>query len=197
LGALVVTSIVYADLTRSALLLHFHWGKTLRDGSKHLLRVERRPDLGVGCPVSLVSQWVAAARRAGWDMDEGVLFSPIDALTAQRLPGAGPQAEANARFVTYLQRWGLWEGETLHGLRGGGVVSFTFSAWDQQARTSARELARSRARWAGGSMLEHYTALDLVQEAAGPTVLRTVEEYEALDDFPLRFSGVQRRPYML
>jgi hypothetical protein len=189
--------VVYADLQRSALFLNFHWGKTLRDGSKHLVRVERGAPGSAACPVIAVSNWVAAARQAGWVLDGGYLFSPIDALDAARGEGPGAQAEANARFVGYLQRWSMWAGETLHGLRGGGAVAHVFSVADQLTRAAAMRETQARVGWAGSGMMEHYTAMELMQVAAGARVLRCPEEYDALDRLPMRAEGEERRAYFL
>lgn len=208
MGELLVSSVSYADslddsgggVDRSALLLGYWWGKTIRDGRTHTVRVEA--DRGaVTCPVSAVEAWVASARAAGWNMDEGYLFSPIRSPLGSRLPGPGSAPRLGLRFTKYLQAMRVWDGETLHSTRSGGTVMRL------QAGAPA-EAVNSHVGWAVAPspegacfpMLEHYSGRAAVSGALGIPASRfssiSPEAYERVSRRP-SLNAADRRSFML
>ena len=54
-------------------MFNFQWGKTLRDGSDHLITVPYEDSCVATCPVRAVGQFVEVGNHAGWDMSKGHL----------------------------------------------------------------------------------------------------------------------------
>ena len=58
-------------------LFNFQWGKTMRDGADHLLKVPYDEQHADTCPIGTVENWVAIGKFVGWDMEKGYLLSLI------------------------------------------------------------------------------------------------------------------------
>jgi hypothetical protein len=177
-------NIAYATPARRSLFFGFTWGKCLRDGSPHLCRIDAQPLEPFLCGLAAVQEYVACVRALGWNMREGYFFSRIEPLTGARLPGPQQPAATAKRFVSYLKKLGIHEGETLRGLRGGGAVTAL-------AKGSAVPMAevQQRAGWshkAGTTMIQHYTDADRFSEYAGlPFAELTTDAYAQLNATPL------------
>ena len=190
IGDTRVANTAFTDVMRSGILLNYTWGKTLRDGSEQLVLLPACPgDIAV-CPVAAITQYLALARFNGWDMAEGFLFSPIDPVSAARLPGPGLSAAMSVRFTAYLHRWHLFAGETMAGTRGGGAVEALTAGGVSEPEVQVR------AGWsvkAGRKQLQRYTAADLIALAAGGVAIGTLsaEEYARVNAGPLR-TGTDR-----
>ena len=119
LGTTRVHSLIRVDPADplSDLIANYAWGKTLRSGSRHPVRVSRLSSDEVLCPVRAITEWFRAARAMGWDMSKGYVFSPIMPNGARSLdPGSAP--DMHLRFKRHLASFYSDDGETLHGTCG-------------------------------------------------------------------------------
>ena len=189
----LVAKLCYATAARSAVLAGYSWGKCLREGSTHISRFERLSDDLPLCVPRAFEEYFSFARLLGWDMSTGYVFSPVvvAAVGSSRGEGAASVEHLAKRFVGYLKRWNLYEGETLRGTRGGGaVIALTTEGLAPAA-------VKARAGWSlkgkgRSNMLELYAAPSLVAAVAGvPVNTLTPEEYKAIDEGPLRGAAVR------
>ena len=75
---------------RSGLMFTFQWGKTLRDGSDHLITGPYGEECVATCPVRTVEQLVEVGRYAGRDMSKGCLFQTITRRGETLVRGSEP-----------------------------------------------------------------------------------------------------------
>ena len=191
IGSSKVTNMAYDTPARGRIFCGYNWGKCLRDGSEHLSCLQACPADPPLDAVAAITEYVALARTLGWDMSQGFLFSPIDASSGARLPGPGVPAPIAARFVAYLKRWELYDGETLRGTRGGGAVAALLADGEADEPAAVQE----RAGWSaasGDKMFQRYTAAACIATAAGaPLSAVTSAEYERLNAGPLRVGAAR------
>ena len=110
---------------RSGLMFNFQWGKTLRDGSDHLITVPYEEEEVATCPVMAVEQFVAVGRHAGWDMSQGYLFPTISQRDDVLVRGSGPVSakQMSAILKKYAKQSGEVQAFSMHSFRSGGAVS--------------------------------------------------------------------------
>lgn len=162
------------------LLLNYVWGKTLREGSKHVFGVLRKADV-VLCPVAALEGYVAGARAMGIDLSGHgkFLFPPWRGLAGggvDNVPLSSAQLTADLQF--WLRRCGVFDGETAHGLRTGSSIELSLSG---------RGLAdvMRQACWTSKGMARYYMKewQVLCASVAGEALpkLATALEYERLN----------------
>ena len=162
LGKTLLARVSYADTSHNALLLNYCWGKTLRDGSTHVVRVPRLPDEPIICPVFAVESWVAAARKHGWPMIDGFLFPNIE-RTGLFVTGHGDNAAQNIRLVRQLKQCGIFGGESLHGTRSGSTATFRMEGQSEAA-------VQTGVGWKDRKWVEHYGGAALIEAVAGKSI---------------------------
>jgi integrase len=146
----------------AGLLLNWMWGKTLRDGSMHVLGVMReyydefRRCPTPYCPCVWIEDYVNAAHDYGWDMTCGYLFANPGAPGAggfcPKLPAPMSASNASQRFSTKLAScFGVpaVKGVSLHGMR----VAFAIRTLLEGG--SLRE-TMAKCLWRSPRMAEHY-----------------------------------------
>ena len=176
LGSTRIHSLIRVDPSDplSDLIGNYAWGKTLRSGTRHPVRISRLPSDEVLCPVRAVSQWFRAARATGWDMSKGYLFSPILPDGVRSLhPGSAP--DMHRRFKGHLARFSTDDGETLHGTRGGAALNLLQSGSSpaqvaSHVGWSASASSRGGARSSIAPMLQHYTSVSRIEALAGAPI---------------------------
>lgn len=178
------STVFTTEAPHPAVLLRWTWGKTLRDGGEHVVRVEPIPEDPLICPVRALREYTAAARLAGWDLVGGHLFSPI-LPDSGRGAGAGSAKALGVRFKALLARLDIDGGETLHGLRGGGVLHRLLDR-----RESAASVIE-RVGWRSPSMPAYYTGLPQIARVLGATAAEcSSERARAADAAPCAGSFV-------
>ena len=188
----LLSGVTYHTPARNTVFFGYCWGKCLRDGGQLISRFDRNLEERFLCVVSALEEYFAFARLLRWDMSAGFLFSPI--LLADggaRGPGPAKVDSLATRFVAYLRRWGLYEGETLKATRAGGAVEALttegLSPYDVKARGGWSQRGRGPS-----NMLHRYTALPAVQLVAGaPAHALSAAAYKVIDEGPLRGSEVR------
>lgn len=110
---------------RSGLMFNFQWGKTLRDGSDHLITVPYEEECVATCPVRAVEQFVEIGRYAGWDMSKGYLFPSITRRGETVVRGTEPISakQMTATLKKYAKEIGEVQAFSMHSFRSGGAVS--------------------------------------------------------------------------
>ena len=102
------------------------FGKTLRNGTKHVFGVLRSED-AVLCPVAAVDEYVQGAARLGVELGGHgrYLFPPC----RDGRVSAGPlkSAQLNEDLKYWLTRCHIFGGETMHGMRSGGSIEKSLS----------------------------------------------------------------------
>jgi len=108
------------------LLFNYVFGKTLRNGTKHVFGVLRSED-AVLCPVTAVDEYVQGAARLGVKLGgQGrYLFPPC----RDGRVSAGPlkSAQLNENLKYWLTRCHTFRGETMNGMRSGGSIEKSLS----------------------------------------------------------------------
>jgi hypothetical protein len=108
------------------LLFNYVFGKTLRNGTKHVFGVLRSED-AVLCPVTAVDEYVQGAARLGVELGGHgrYLFPPC----RDGRVSAGPlkSAQLNEDLKYWLTRCHIFGGETMHGMRSGGSIEKSLS----------------------------------------------------------------------
>lgn len=111
---------------RSGFLFKFQWGKTMRDGSDHLLTVPYDDEHLATCAIRAVEQWVSLGEYHGWDMTKGYLFSSIS-VTATGSPVRDKRPLTAAQMTQMLKQSAAAAGVrvdcSMHSFRSGGAVS--------------------------------------------------------------------------
>jgi hypothetical protein len=102
------------------------YGKTLRNGTKHVFGVLRSED-AVMCPVTAMDEYVQGAAKLGVHLGGHgrYLFPPCrdDRVFA----GPLKSAQLNDDLQYWLTRCHIFDGETMHGMRSGGSVEKSLS----------------------------------------------------------------------
>ena len=113
---------------------NFQWGKTMRDGTDHLMTVEYDTKRMTACPVRAVGQYIAVGTALGWNMTEGYLFPRIS-----RRPNTGTLIRGKMRIsaldmVKALKVHARDAGErttfTMHSFRSGGALTRALAGED-------------------------------------------------------------------
>ena len=162
------------------LLLNYVWGKTLREGSKHVFGVLRKSDV-VLCPVAALEEYVAGAKAMDITLSGHgrFLFPPWRGLPGEgvdNIPLSSGQLTTDLQF--WLRRCGVFHGETAHGLRTGSSIELSLSG------KGLAEVMR-QACWTSKGMARYYMKewQVLCASVAGEALpkLATALEYEKLN----------------
>jgi len=105
------------------LLFNYVYGKTLRNGTKHVFGVLRSDD-AVMCPVTAVDEYVQGAARLGVELGGHgrYLFPPC--RDGRVSVGPLKSTQLNEDLLT---RCHIFGGETVHGMRSGGSIEKSLS----------------------------------------------------------------------
>jgi hypothetical protein len=162
----------------SGFLFNYVWGKTLRDGSKHVFGVKRTED-PLLCPVTMIEEYVQGALSLGVDLTLpncflfpswlGVDCASRDALDPKQL---------QIDLVFWLKRCDIYEGETWHGLRAGGSIELAIQG-------ESLSTVMHQAFWKSPKIAKHYVkawqvACQSVVGGAPPADL-TAESYASMN----------------
>jgi hypothetical protein len=148
---------------RSGWLFGYTWGKTLRTGDPHVFGLRYHSNQLI-CPLILVSEYVQFCGMVGVSLHGPgqFLFRPIRDGVVFNNPVSADTINRN--FQTYLRAAGLFEEETLHGLRAGGAISAALCGDSLQA-------IMGQAHWSNARQALHYMRLQEVlgQGSFSPT----------------------------
>lgn len=136
---------------RSGWLFGYTWGKTLRTGDRHVFGLRRHQNTII-CPIRLVSEYVQFCQEVGVNLvgPSSFLFRPV---RQDQVFNSPVSAEAfGSHLQSYLRAAGIFEGETLHGLRSGGAISAAL-------RGESLEAIMGQAHWSNRRMADRYMRL--------------------------------------
>ncbi|KAI8495108.1 hypothetical protein Bbelb_270940 [Branchiostoma belcheri] len=108
-------------LPSGALLFNHVFGKTLRDGRANTFTLEPTGETDT-CPVAALDAYVRTASWLSIELRGGYLFRSTSREGHILVEPPSTSALDNA-FRRYLEKAGLYEGETLHGCRAGCAIS--------------------------------------------------------------------------
>ena len=94
------------------------------------------------------------------DLNPGYLFRALDPSRKRVLDSPVSSSGMNIRLQTYLKDLGIFEGETVHGLRGGSAVTLVSAT----GATSCTEIM-DHVGWRSRSSLERYSRLNQITES--------------------------------
>lgn len=136
---------------RSGWLFGYTWGKTLRTGDRHVFGLRRHLNTVI-CPIRLVSEYVQFAQSVGVSLvgASSFLFRPV--RQGQILNSPVAAETFGSHLQSYLRAAGIFEGETLHGLRSGGAISAAL-------RGESLEAIMGQAHWSNRRMADRYKRL--------------------------------------
>lgn len=156
LGLMLIQEIRVLPRNTGYVLVHT-WGKTLRGDRSARIFLLRGSDQVV-CPVAHLDEYVSGARIMGVDMSTGYLFRPV---TSQGfvLESPLPYADVYARLRLYLNRLGLFQGETPHGIRGGAAITLLLTG---SANSTSEIMACGG--WRTSAMAEQYSRMGDINE---------------------------------
>jgi hypothetical protein len=108
------------------LLFNYVFGKTLRNGTKHVFGVLHSED-AVLRPVTAVDEYVQGAARLGVELGGHgrYLFPPC--RDGRVSAGTLKSAQLNEDLKYWLTRCHIFGGETMHGMRSGGSIEKSLS----------------------------------------------------------------------
>ena len=131
-----------------SLLFNYVFGKTLRNGTKHVFGILRSED-AVMCPVTAVDEYVRGAAKLGVKLGGHgrYLFPPC--RNGKVCAGPLKSAQLNEDLKYWLTRCQIFEGETVHGMRSGGSIEKSLSG---ESLHGVMKLAY----WKSPRMAKHY-----------------------------------------
>lgn len=97
-------------------------GKTLGNGKLNEFMIESLNDKTL-CPVEGLFKYVKGAEEMGIDLKSGYLFRALDPSHKHVLESPVSSSGMNSRLQAYLKEIGIFDGETVHGLRGGCAIT--------------------------------------------------------------------------
>lgn len=167
-------------------LFNFQWGKTMRDGSDHLLTIPYEERHYGTCPILAIEQYVAVGTFVGWDMTKGYLFPTILEDTTTGEPIRGTKSLSRAQMTSMLKASALEAkvpGDfSMHSFRSGGAVSRALAGDDLST-------IMQRAFWKSPTTAWRYMQLAKVTSpgTAGFNSIPGVSEtqYREINEFPL------------
>jgi hypothetical protein len=124
-GAELGTTLTYDSVIRfpddAGMIFDYSWGKTVRSGSIHVFGIMRNhvdPDM---CAVGCVDAYVYGALALGISLSGpgAFLFRPWRQGTPNK---PLHPSQLNYDFRSWLVHCGLFQGETLHGVRTGAAI---------------------------------------------------------------------------
>lgn len=151
----------------NGLVFNFTWGKTLRNGATHAFGIRRdtaRPDT---CAVAHVIAYVQGALALGVDLalpgPRAPLFRPWLGSAEATVASTTHLAvrDLNISLRAWLERVGLFDGETFQGFRSGGAIEMALVGEPLAA-------IMERGYWATARMATHYMGFDRSVIAGGP-----------------------------
>ena len=133
----------------SGMIFNYTWGKTLRNGSSHVFGVMANPGDADLCPVRCLDEYVRGARSMGILVHgpSQFLFRPWRHGSAPNIPLEPRQLNADFRLM--LVRCGIFEGDTLHGVRTGAAIELALKG------DSLRSIM-DQALWKRHTTAKHY-----------------------------------------
>jgi len=182
----------------SGMIFNYRWGKTLRSGSSHVFGIRRNEDDPDLCAVSCIDAYVRGAHAMGICLrgPGQYLFRPWRHGGAQNSPLAPTQLGYDLRLM--LVRCGIFEGETLHGVRTGAAIEMAIKG------DSLRSIM-DQALWKRPSTAKHYLKVwqvmgasvadqsQLPSRAAGAAGTLSAAQYAKMSDLTGFFSAFSPR----
>ena len=148
LGTTLTDSVIrFPDDT--GMIFNYTWGKTLRSGSTHVFGIMRNPGDPDMCAVGCVDAYVFGALALGVSLSGpgAFLFRPWRHGTAPNKPLHPSQL--NCDFRSWLVHCGLFQGETLHGVRTGAAIELALKG-------SSLRAVMDQAAWRRPDTARHY-----------------------------------------
>jgi integrase len=156
----------------SGLVFTYTMGKTLGNGKRHEFCLLRMGNKSL-CPVEGLDRYLSLARQVGIDLSAGFLFRPVSVDKSQVLDVGVSYSVMYARLKHYLSVLDIYDGETLHSLRGGCAVTLAAAGVSQSD-------IMQHIGWQSASSVNRYTrSQTMFATGAAPSVLVNVVESES------------------
>ena len=134
-------------------------GKTLGNGKTNQFVIAPVTDKTV-CPVNGLYRYVTGAKGMDIELNFGYLFRTLDLSHKKVLESPVSSSGMNARLQTYLKALGIFEGETVHGLRGGSAITLASNS------VASGEEIMDHIGWRGRASLERYSRMRQLSESS-------------------------------
>ena len=140
-----------------SLLFHQHIGKTLRGKHSRAFAVKQTANPAI-CPVQNLQFYINLCASMQVKLSSGFLFHPT---TSKGCISNAPflASTMQARLVKYLSTLGIYDGESVHGFRGGTSILLRLSG------VSKEEVAKD-VGWQSTSLVDCYTQVEKVMSAS-------------------------------
>lgn len=107
---------------RRGFLVRHRSGKTLGDGKINEFVISPVNDSSL-CPVENLKAYVSEVNEMGVDLSVGFLFRTLDPSHSKVIDSPVSSSGMGLRLKGYLKDLGIYEGETMHGIRGGCAIT--------------------------------------------------------------------------
>ena len=158
-------------LSESKGLLFRHTvGKTLGNGKINEFVISPINEKVI-CPVENLNQYVMGAEKMDIDLSVGYLFRTLDPSHSHVLESPVSSSGMGVRLQMYLKELNIFEGETIHGIRGGCAITMMSSGI-----ASSKEVM-DHTGWFSKSSLDRYSRINKLVDAGsvGPLLSKVAD----------------------
>ena len=139
-------------------------GKTLGNGKVNEFVIAPVDDKLL-CPVEGLFKYVNGAQSMGLDLRQGYLFRALDSSRKKVLDSHVSSSGMNTRLQTYLKELGIFEGETVHGIRGGCAITLVATG------VASSSEVMDHVGWRDKAMFDRYSRLNKLVDATAVSSL--------------------------
>lgn len=163
LGQCLAQEVKKLTVTEGLLFRHTV-GKTLGNGKFNEFVISPVNDKLI-CPIENLNQYVFGAKEMDIDLSVGYLFRTLDPSQSRVLESPVSSSGMSIRLQIYLKELSIFEGETIHGIRGGCAISMMASGI-----ASSKEVM-DHVGWFSKSSLDRYSRLSKLVDAGSVSSL--------------------------
>ncbi|XP_052081252.1 uncharacterized protein LOC127719278 [Mytilus californianus] len=155
----------FAGDRASDLVLFRHTvGKTLGNGKINEFVISPVSDKLI-CPVENLNQYVSGAEEMDIDLSVGYLFRTLDPSHSRVIESPVSSSGMGIRLQLYLKDLNIFEGETIHGIRGGCAITMMSSGI-----ASFKEIME-HVGWLSKRSLDRYSRMNRLVDAGSVSSL--------------------------
>ena len=140
------------------LLFRHTVGKTLSNGKFNEFVVSPVTDKMI-CPVENFNKYVLEAEQMDIDLSVGYSFRTLDPSHRRVLESPVSSSGMGSRLQGYLRELNIFEGETIHGIRGGCAITMM-----SNGISNSKEVM-DHVGWFSKSSLDRYSRMDKLVDA--------------------------------
>ncbi|CAC5386658.1 unnamed protein product [Mytilus coruscus] len=139
-------------------------GKTLGNGKINEFVISPVSDKLI-CPVENLNQYVSGAEEMDIDLSVGYLFRTLDPSHSRVIESPVSSSGMGLRLQLYLKDLNIFEGETIHGIRGGCAITMMSSGI-----ASSKEIME-HVGWFSKRSLDRYSRMNRLVDAGSVSSL--------------------------